>query len=696
MQSMEDQDGELGKQRAAAFAPGSVLRERLFTERRPTESKPPPPRSPVRLSQSSQRALTFADELRKAAGAKSLMSEMLLYGLSRKSTGAAHTFIQARTGGDPSAQIAQAFKMSPPDDVTSSPFDVDSVPLSAHMQSVMRAARNLATGEWLEERHLFMAILDVPESVACQWLASTFGAEMPLDWVREALREWPADQDFNVDQVNERVAAARITLARSAFSDGAATVDRLDFETHTRALAEIIQRPETRPPVVIGVYGPWGSGKSTFLELVQRHLEQASTPRSRPKIISVQYNAWAYTDATKLWAGLVKQVSKSLDAELRWWQRIRYALTKRAARVAAALAISLIPIVSVVLSSSVHWLAGAGAALATTGLSLLGLTGYGSVERRMEHLAASYDAKALDGVMGDIRGELQGVIKKFFVKPEPAVAERVRDGKVKLVIFIDELDRCPLDRIVDILEAIKLFLAEEIFIVLLAIDTRVAGEAIHLHYKDVATPQLAREYLEKIVQIPLHVPKPSSVEALLRDLMPMLPDSTGPTPAPTISQPRSGRRDAGRTTPESKPKQPMVLRSELRDSDDEFQLLRDLSAKYLDNNPRRLKRLLNTYRYVKLLGERRRQPTKDAAWQRRTLSWLAFTQRWPDFMVHAIESAARSAAPLSTSLTTYSGDKPAAEDIHAHLDISAPEIAVLAHDAGNFLLENPPSHRRAH
>jgi hypothetical protein len=97
---------------------------------------------------------------------------------------------------------------------------------------------------------------------------------------------------------------------------------------------------------------------------------------------------------------------------------------------------------------------------------------------------------------------LKSAINDYFTVEAGDVKAPVRRGKIKVVVFIDELDRCPLNRIVDILDAIKLFLDEDIFIVLMAVDTRVATEAIRLYHKDVTNPELAREYLEKIVQIP--------------------------------------------------------------------------------------------------------------------------------------------------------------------------------------------------
>src|SRR5262249_18499206 len=120
----------------------------------------------------------------------------------------------------------------------------------------------------------------------------------------------------------------------------------------------------------------------------------------------------------------------------------------------------------------------------------------------VQTLARQFNAQPTSAVVHDIQAEINDVINKSIGLPskkgnndsqassgQPAgqgdadaekgsVKEAIRANKLKIIVFIDELDRCPLEKIVDILEAIKLFLAEDIFIVFLAVDTRVAAEGI--------------------------------------------------------------------------------------------------------------------------------------------------------------------------------------------------------------------------
>ena len=73
----------------------------------------------------------------------------------------------------------------------------------------------------------------------------------------------------------------------------------------------------------------------------------------------------------------------------------------------------------------------------------------------------------------------------------------------RILVVIDDLDRCEPDKAVEVLRAINLLLTFESFIVCLGIDARVITRAIERHYEDLLAESRASgyEYLEKIVQI---------------------------------------------------------------------------------------------------------------------------------------------------------------------------------------------------
>jgi exonuclease VII small subunit len=82
----------------------------------------------------------------------------------------------------------------------------------------------------------------------------------------------------------------------------------------------------------------------------------------------------------------------------------------------------------------------------------------------------------------------------------------------RIVLYIDDLDRCPPDRVVDVLEAVHLLLSFELFVVVVAVDTRWLTSALHEGLPTLADAPGSRgdeptavDYLEKIFQIPFWV-----------------------------------------------------------------------------------------------------------------------------------------------------------------------------------------------
>ncbi|MFJ2239723.1 translation initiation factor IF-2 N-terminal domain-containing protein [Streptomyces sp. NPDC087859] len=124
----------------------------------------------------------------------------------------------------------------------------------------------------------------------------------------------------------------------------------------------------------------------------------------------------------------------------------------------------------------------------------------------------------------------------------------------RIVLYIDDLDRCPPARVVEVLEAVHLMLALPLFVVVVAIDPRWLLASLQHHYQELFTQDSATplDYLDKIFQIPYAL-APASSEKTGRYLRALLnsrsdTDTTGSTQnesaAPTSPIP-SGRHGEG-------------------------------------------------------------------------------------------------------------------------------------------------------
>jgi hypothetical protein len=98
--------------------------------------------------------------------------------------------------------------------------------------------------------------------------------------------------------------------------------DRLDIESDVRTLCTLLAAKQVVPPLSVGLFGDWGSGKSFFMQRMQRTIAELSE-RSRhaanegresylcENIKQITFNAWHYVDAN-LWASLITQVFDGL------------------------------------------------------------------------------------------------------------------------------------------------------------------------------------------------------------------------------------------------------------------------------------------------------------------------------------------------------------------------------------------------
>jgi hypothetical protein len=97
--------------------------------------------------------------------------------------------------------------------------------------------------------------------------------------------------------------------------------DRLGVMRDVTALCEVLAARETRPPLAVGLFADWGTGKSFFMELMQHEIERLG--KANPdfycqKVVQVWFNAWHYMD-TGLWASLAARVFEELARQLDEW-----------------------------------------------------------------------------------------------------------------------------------------------------------------------------------------------------------------------------------------------------------------------------------------------------------------------------------------------------------------------------------------
>lgn len=217
-------------------------------------------------------------------------------------------------------------------------------------------------------------------------------------------------------------------------------------------------------------------------------------------------------------------------------------------------------------------------------------------------------------------------------------------GINRIVLYIDDLDRCPPDRVVEVLQAIHLLLSFPIFVVVVGVDSRWMAHSLAREYpsllggKDLDDgPSEGRaqevglstvtpaDYLEKIFQIPFWVPPldPAATAKMIGRLVgagdsPTAPreghatngDRAQPQSAPANqlepmdanaapATPDTGNVGAG-ASPLAGDPAPVALRPDLLQIGAEEQQAMQSLAAIVGRSPRATKRFVNSYRLLKV------------------------------------------------------------------------------------------------
>lgn len=276
------------------------------------------------------------------------------------------------------------------------------------------------------------------------------------------------------------------------WSDNESSLDLLGCHHLVEVITSII-RNESLSPATIGVFGDWGSGKSSVLQMVRAKLE--GTEANKKDILVLSFNGWifeGYEDArTALMSTILDEVSSKIK------------LSAKGRRLA------------VKLLSRVNYmrLMGAGAKVAL-GFGLAGPAGAA--------LAAGPEILAKAATLLKEKSEVSEKDFEDFLKEDPTQEARrdirdfrkefeefIDDTKLKsLVVIIDDLDRCMPDTIIETLEAIKLFLYAHKTTFILGADERLVKYAVRRRFPDLPGErvEVGRDYLEKLVQFPIRIP----------------------------------------------------------------------------------------------------------------------------------------------------------------------------------------------
>jgi hypothetical protein len=212
----------------------------------------------------------------------------------------------------------------------------------------------------------------------------------------------------------------------------------------------------------------------------------------------------------------------------------------------------------------------------------------------------------------------------------------------KLVIFIDDLDRCSPAQAASIIEAINLFLDCVGCVFILGMDFSTVAASIEVKYKEL-TEKMRRDapdiispgmlFLDKIVQIPFNMPRPRKdyISGLVAAMIePKSPRVTVPSSLfKNARPPRSSSRSP--TPPIQEPKVTKVDRASFAQEDVRQAIL--FASRLLKENPRQVKRFVNQFRLQIYIADQRGMLSDNPEFglsPKMLAIWVAWCMQWPE------------------------------------------------------------------
>lgn len=273
------------------------------------------------------------------------------------------------------------------------------------------------------------------------------------------------------------------------WNDNETNSDFIDYQHLVNAVTSIIDNASLLP-CSIGVFGDWGSGKSSLMKMVEEKYNDDDD------ILIINFNGWlfeGYEDTKTILMGrIVDEIIKQRKPQ------------DKALKIAARL-LRKIDLLKIGQSAVKH-----GAGFMLMGPAGLALTTTSDILNKLSK--ADYeDYIKKQNESTDSDEILKNDIQEFHL----AFEELIKETNIeKIVVLIDDLDRCSPDTVIGTLEAIKLFLFAQKTAFIIGADERLIKHAVRRRFPEIPgdNTEVGRDYLEKLIQYPIRIPPLSDLE----------------------------------------------------------------------------------------------------------------------------------------------------------------------------------------
>jgi len=259
-------------------------------------------------------------------------------------------------------------------------------------------------------------------------------------------------------------------------NDAPTTLDASDFQKYAIQLSKPIVNKNSTPRFTVGIYGGWGTGKTTLMQMMQNEIDRNYSDN----VQTVWFDAWRYErEEYSAMVPLLRTIILSLNNAIKNSKdsekiNILNTIETQFRKIGGAVVRNTSP---------------------NVGINMGSVSG-----------GANFDiGKMIDDYKSDgsfLYGEKRIHFHEHITDHLKEELHKIRNDKskkysdFKIIIFIDDLDRCTPDRALELLESIKTFFDIEGIIYVIGIDPSY-GENSKID---------GMHYLQKIVQLPFQMP----------------------------------------------------------------------------------------------------------------------------------------------------------------------------------------------
>lgn len=274
--------------------------------------------------------------------------------------------------------------------------------------------------------------------------------------------------------------------------DHETNIDLLGFSYISEAVVNLASSAHLLP-ATIGVFGDWGSGKSSLISMVRQKFED------NEETLVLDFNGWlfeGYDDAKSALMGTI------IDEILNH---------RPPGKEVKILAVNLLRRINWfrVAGTTIRYGVKYGTALLTGGPAGLGLIAGLDAKQTLEKASEKFNDLSEDRINELFESETVNNVRRGIREFRNDFESLLKESNIKkLVVIIDDLDRCLPDTIIETLEAIKLFLFVPRTAFIIGADERLVEYAVKQRFPEFQgnKSEVGKDYLEKLIQYPVRVP----------------------------------------------------------------------------------------------------------------------------------------------------------------------------------------------